>query len=49
MKKFRFWISFYNYNIIYNIEAVNATEAWKLVAEKEHFDSRRTTVEEIND
>ncbi|WP_378347357.1 hypothetical protein [Acinetobacter baumannii] len=47
MKKFRFFVSYWNYNIIYNIEAVNLDEAWKLVAEKEHFDARRTTVEEV--
>ncbi|UJE34687.1 hypothetical protein vBAbaPP1_75 [Acinetobacter phage vB_AbaM_P1] len=49
MKKFRFTVAFKNYNIIYNIEAVDSTEAWNLVAEKEHFESRRTTMEEINE
>lgn len=47
MRKFRFTVAFFNYNIIYNIQAVDETEAWKLVAEKEHFESRRTTIEEV--
>ncbi|AJK27163.1 hypothetical protein BJD49_gp127 [Acinetobacter phage vB_AbaM_phiAbaA1] len=47
MRKFRFTVAFLNYNIIYNITAVDETDAWKQVAEKEHFDSRRTTIEEV--